>query len=85
MGCGYSRGSSSPYSYSDSSLKQDGTPGILFLVFGTLLVLCILIPFISSLCEKLLYTPPKTKITDYYQPRKIDNKTSRGPYKHMED
>jgi len=85
MGCGYSRGSSSSYSYSDSSLEQGGTPGTLFIMFGTFFILCILIQFIISLCDRLLYSPSKTKITDYYQPKKIDNKTSRGPYKHMED
>lgn len=79
MGCGYSRGSSS---YSSSS--SDDTTGLLFLIFGTFIITFIIIPFITS-CIRYLDPPPKTKITDYYQPKKIDNKTSRGPYKHVED
>lgn len=86
MGCGYSRGSSSSgYSSSYTSQRNDDSIGLLFSMFGTFLIIFMLIPIIISVCSQLLNSPPKTKITDYYQPKKIDNKTSRGPYKHMED
>jgi len=82
MGCGYSRGSSSSYSYSSQSNDDSG---ILFFIFGTFFIVFMLIPLITSICSTLLNSAQNTNIIDYYQPKKIDNKTSKGPYNHMED
>jgi len=79
MGCGYSRGStdssrpSKPMELSDLLL-----PGSLLFIWSFVLYL------VFWIVSKVI-SPPKTKITDYYQPKKNENHSSKGPYKHIED
>jgi hypothetical protein len=80
MGCGYSRGSSSSYSPPSKPWETSD-----FVTFGFIMLV---ITFLFNLVNHImiqLNPPPKTKITDYYSTEKVDKKSSKGPYKHVED
>lgn len=75
MGCGYSTGSSSrtPVNDPDAGIKLLMGVGFFFIIY------------LLTVIAQIFVSKPKTKITDYYPPKKNEIRSSKGPYKHVED
>ena len=84
MGCGYSRGQSSGYQGQSQPINTIDLFTIGFFATFCIFFFCVMTGIMTGLLN-LLFSPLKTKITDYYSVIKIDSKSAKGPYKHVED